>query len=188
MEAETAAPGAEATQPPVVVVMGVSGSGKSVVGMALARALGGRLAEGDKFHPSENIARMSSGMPLRDQDRWGWLDAIVAEIGHADAEHGPLVVACSALKRAYRDRLRRADPNILFVYLEVPRDVAAVRVASRKGHFMPASLIDSQFGDLEPPLADERAIWLDATGDIGGLVAAVVASLAASDGLAAARL
>ena len=131
--------------PRVIVVMGVSGSGKTVVGSGLATALGGRFAEGDRFHPSENIARMSAGMPLRDEDRWGWLDAIAVEIARAALDGEALVVACSALKRIYRDRLRRACPDLLFIHLDVDRDTAAARVGARKGHFMPASLIDSQF-------------------------------------------
>ena len=105
---------------------------------------------------------MSAGMPLRDEDRWGWLDAIAVEINLAERQGETLVVACSALKRIYRDRLRLASRHLRFVYLEIGRDVAAARVAARKGHFMPASLIDSQFADLEPPAPDEGAIKLDA--------------------------
>ena len=167
-------------RPRVIVVMGVSGSGKTVVGSGLAAALGGRFAEGDRFHPSENIARMSAGMPLRDEDRWGWLDAIAVEIARADRQDGTLVVACSALKRVYRDRLRRASRHMLFIYLEVDRNTAAARVASRKGHFMPASLIDSQFADLEPPAQDERALAVDAARDPADIVALAVASITAS--------
>ena len=103
----------QAAKPPIiVVVMGVSGSGKTVVGSALAEALGGRFVEGDRFHPPENINRMSAGLPLRDEDRWGWLDAIAVEIGEAGRRGETLVVACSALKRIYRDRLRLANRNL----------------------------------------------------------------------------
>ena len=154
MDQETSSQAAK--RPVIIIVMGVSGSGKTVVGSALAEALGGRFAEGDRFHPPENISRMSAGMPLRDEDRWGWLDAIAIEIGEAERQGETLVVACSALKRIYRDRLRLASRHLRFVYLEVGRDVAAARVAARKGHFMPASLIDSQFADLEPPTPDEE--------------------------------
>ena len=155
---------------PLVVVMGVSGSGKTVVGSALAEALGGRFAEGDRFHPAENIRRMSAGLPLRDEDRWGWLDAIATEISEAERRGETLVVSCSALKRIYRDRLRLASRNLRFVYLELGRDIAAARVAARKGHFMPASLIDSQFAALEPPVPDESPLTLDAAEDPAKLV------------------
>jgi gluconokinase len=172
--------GPDARRPVIVVVMGVSGSGKTVVGSALAKALGGRFAEGDRFHPPENIGRMSAGLPLRDEDRWGWLDAIAVEIGEAERHGETLVVACSALKRVYRDRLRLASRHLRFVCLEIERDVAAARVAARKGHFMPASLIDSQFAALEPPTADENAIKLDSAKDPAELVALVVSALALS--------
>ncbi len=152
-----------AKRPAIVVVMGVSGSGKSLIGAALAAAMGAEFAEADTYHPPENIARMASGQPLRDEDRWGWLDAIANDIARVDRLGGSLVVTCSALKRAYRDRLRLASRHIRFVFLEVGRDIAAARVASRKGHFMPASLIDSQFADLEVPAAEEGAVKIDAT-------------------------
>ena len=152
--------------------MGVSGCGKSLVGAALAQAMGAAFAEGDSYHPAANIARMSSGLALRDEDRWGWLDAIADEIAEADRNGRALVVTCSALKRSYRDRLRLASPHMRFVYLDVGRDVAASRVAGRKGHFMPASLIDSQFAALEPANA------LDATRDPDELVAEVICALA----------
>ena len=157
--------------------MGVSGSGKTLVGAALAKAIGARFLEGDSYHPAQNIARMASGKPLRDEDRWGWLDAIAAEIAKTERSGGTLVGACSALKRAYRDRLRQASDNILFVYLEVDRKTAAGRVAGRKGHFMPATLIDSQFAALEPPAPDERALKLDSTRNLGELVASVSEAL-----------
>ena len=175
---------------PLIVVMGVSGSGKTVVGSALARVLGGRFAEGDRFHPPENISRMSAGMPLRDDDRWGWLDAIAVEINLAERHGETLVVACSALKRIYRDRLRLASRHLRFVYLDIGRDIAAARVAARKGHFMPASLIDSQFADLQPPAADEDALKLDATRDPAQLVALAAAAISrhmAAPGVAASK-
>jgi gluconokinase len=151
-----------ATIPPAVaVVMGVSGSGKTLIGSALAARTGGRFIDGDHYHPAENIGRMRSGLPLGDEHRWKWLDAIAAEI--AAVERGMLVVGCSALKRIYRDRLRRARPHVLFIHLDIGRATAAARVAARQDHFMPASLIGSQFADLEPPAPDERAMTLDAT-------------------------
>jgi gluconokinase len=174
---------AEPVLPPIVV-MGVSGSGKTLIGSALAEALGGRFAEGDRFHPPENIARMSSGMPLRDEDRWGWLDAIAVEIDEAERCGETLVVACSALKRVYRDRLRLASRRLRFVYLEVGRDVAAARVAARKGHFMPASLTESQFADLQPPGSDENVVKLDATSDPAALVPYAASLLAFSSAAA----
>ena len=184
MDQETASP-APTKRPVIVVMMGVSGSGKTVVGAALAAAIGGRFIEGDQYHSPENISRMASGQPLRDEDRWSWLDAIAAEIGDADRQGGTLVVACSALKRIYRDRLRRASRHILFVYLEIDRDTAAARVASRKGHFMPASLTDSQFADLEPPSPDEGALTLDATRDPADLVAIITATALPAGAIAA---
>ncbi|MDQ2632924.1 MAG: gluconokinase [Pseudomonadota bacterium] len=172
MDQET---GQDAGRPIIAVVMGVAGSGKTVVGTALADALGGRFVEGDHFHPVENISRMSAGLPLRDEDRWGWLDAIAVEIGEAERHGETLVVACSALKRIYRDRLRLASQHLWFVYLEIDRETATARVAARKGHFMPASLIESQFAALEPPAPDECALNLDATID-PALLAAMAAS------------
>ena len=171
-------PDASDNQPPIVVVMGVSGSGKSVIGYELAKALGVGFAEGDSFHPPENISRMSAGMPLRDEDRWGWLDAIGIDIAKADAEGEGLVVTCSALKRAYRDRLRRASRHLRFVYLDISRDIAAERVAARKNHFMPASLVDSQFAALQPPTADEHVVALDASRPPDEIVAQAVSALA----------
>ena len=185
MDQERAGP-ASTKRPVIVVVMGVSGSGKTVAGAALAEALGGRFIEGDQYHPPANISRMASGQPLRDEDRWSWLDAIAVEIADADREGGVLIVACSALKRIYRDRLRRASGRILFVYLEIDREEAAARVSARKGHFMPASLIDSQFAALEPPTPDEGALKLDATRDPADL-AALVAAVALPGGLVTAR-
>jgi gluconokinase len=171
----------QATKPPVIVVMGVSGSGKTVIGSALAEAIGGRFVEGDGFHPPENISRMSSGLPLRDEDRWGWLDAIAAEISQAERQGETLVIACSALKRSYRDRLRLASPLLRFVYLDIGRDIAAARVAARRGHFMPASLIDSQFAALEPPAPDEDALTLDAAKNPAELVAFAASAIAGSE-------
>ncbi|MEW9805739.1 gluconokinase [Mesorhizobium sp. ZMM04-5] len=164
--------------PAAIVVMGVSGSGKTVIGTALAAALGVHFVEGDHFHPPENISRMSAGLPLRDQDRWGWLDAIAGRIADAQRRGEGLVVACSALKRVYRDRLCKMGGRVRFVFLDIGRDVAAARVAMRRDHFMPASLTDSQFADLEPPAADEEAIRLDASQEVSDVVAAARALLA----------
>jgi gluconokinase len=157
--------------------MGVAGCGKTAVGSALAEALGWWMVEGDQLHPPENVERMRSGLPLTDVHRWGWLDAIGAELARARREGAGAVAACSALKRAYRDRLRRYAGDLLFVHLSIDKAAATARVASRKGHFMPASLIDSQFADLEPPGSDEAAVTLDATRPIAELVATTEAAL-----------
>jgi gluconokinase len=141
----------------IVVVMGVSGSGKSTLGKALADRLGWPFLEGDDLHPASNRAKMAAGRPLDDADRRPWLDAIAAWMGRRAAE-GDGVVACSALKRAYRDRLAAAAPEVLFVWLDGPREVLADRLHRRTGHFVPASLLDSQLQTLEPPGPDERVV------------------------------
>ena len=135
-----------------VVVMGVSGSGKTTAGEALAAALGVPFEDGDALHPAANVAKMAAGIPLDDADRAPWLDAIGAVLAA-----GPVVVACSALKRAYRDRLRVAAPDLELVYLEVDRVTLLDRMTHRT-HFMPPSLLDSQLATLEAPTAEERAL------------------------------
>lgn len=143
-------------RPPAVIVMGVSGSGKTSVGEAVAARFGMPLLEGDQFHPKANIEKMSSGTPLTDDDRWPWLDAIAAAMRDAP---GGVVVTCSALRRVYRDRLRDgAGRRVLFVFLDGSRDTIAARLAARRGHFMPASLLDSQLATLEPPGPGEPGI------------------------------
>ena len=179
MELDKTGPGRPEKTATIAVVMGVSGSGKTRIGAALADAIGGRFVEGDDYHPPANVSRMANGLPLRDEDRWGWLDAIAAEIAEAVKSGGTLVIACSALKRAYRDRLRRASPRIRFVHLDVSKSVAAARVGGRSGHFMPSSLVDSQFAALEPPSPEENAVRLDATAEPERLVALAAAALAA---------
>ena len=159
------------------VVMGVAGCGKSAVGSALAEMLGWAFVEGDSLQPAANVARMASGLPLTDAHRWDWLDAVGAAIALAGRKGEGSVAACSALKRAYRDRLRSYDDRILFIHLEIDKAAAASRVAARKGHFMPASLVDSQFADLQPPGPDEMAVLLDATRPVEQLVAQAAAIL-----------
>ena len=139
---------------PVVVVMGVSGSGKTTVGRLLAGRLGVPYAEADDFHPAANIAKMSAGQPLTDADRWPWLAAIGSWIG---AHPAGGVVTCSALKRVYRDVLG----EVWFLHLNGSRELIAARLADRRGHFMPAALLDSQFADLEPLGADEPGLVVD---------------------------
>ncbi|MER9136303.1 gluconokinase [Mesorhizobium sp. M0830] len=169
--------GAPGSLPQAIVVMGVAGCGKSAVGIALAAALGVAFIEGDRLHPPENVARMASGEPLTDQLREGWLDAIGERITASVGQGEGVVAACSALKRSYRARLSGFCPAIVFLYLQIDAATARWRVGSRKGHFMPASLVDSQFAILEPPTADERALTLDATRPVGELVGAAAHQL-----------
>ena len=140
-----------------VVVMGVSGCGKSTLGADLARALGGDFIEGDDLHPPENRAKMAAGVPLDDLDRWPWLDRVAAALAEAE---GPVVAACSALKRSYRDRLRAGAEGLDFVWMDGSFDLISARMATRTGHYMPLSLLESQFETLEPP-GPEEAVRLD---------------------------
>lgn len=160
--------------------MGVAGCGKSAVGIALAATLNAVFIEGDRLHPPENVARMASGEPLTDRLREGWLDAIGERIAASLGKGQSVVAACSALKRSYRDRLRGFCADIVFLYLEIDPTTARRRVASRKGHFMPASLVDSQFAILEPPGRDERALTIDATRPVADVVADAMRLLARS--------
>lgn len=143
------------------VVMGVSGAGKSEIGGMLAAALGIRFLEGDSFHPPQNVAKMSAGIPLDDQDRAGWLQALRDEIDTARRRGEGLVLSCSSLKRRYRDLLRQGDPNLCFIHLSGARTLLEQRMHTRPGHYMPASLLDSQLRDLEPLQADEAGLLLD---------------------------
>ena len=151
-----------ATPPLVVLVMGVSGSGKTTFGTLLAERIGARFGDADAFHPAANVEKMSNGIPLTDEDRWPWLDAIAAAIGAWVADGTDVVFACSALKRIYRDRLRAGVPaGLRLVHLAGGEDLIAGRMAGRTGHFMPAALLRSQLATLEPPGPDENAITLD---------------------------
>ena len=144
------------TQRPVLVIMGVSGCGKSTVAGILAGQLEWDLAEGDDLHPAANVAKMASGTPLTDEDRWPWLDLVAGWITkHTDAG-APGVITCSALKRSYRDKL--AGPNVVFVHLAGTKDVIGQRLNARMDHYMPATLLDSQIATLEPPQPDEKAL------------------------------
>jgi len=162
-----------------IVVMGASGAGKSTFGIALAAALGCAFLEGDDFHPPENIARMRAGIALTDADREGWLDAIGRRLAAIAATGAGVVAACSALKRDYRDRLRRHCPGLVCISLDLDSATARRRVSRRTDHFMPAVLVDSQFATLEPPSADEQAIRLDAHRPVGELVDTALRALAA---------
>ena len=157
-------------KPPVnYVVMGVSGCGKSTVGAAFAAAIGGRFIDGDDLHPPENVAKMSAGVPLTDADRWPWLTLVGATLT------GDVVVGCSALKRAYRDRIRAVAGPVRFLHLAGSKAVIAARMAARPGHFMPLGLLDSQFAALEPPGPDEDAVTVDIDQSLEAIVAALLA-------------
>jgi gluconokinase len=148
--------------PRAIIVMGVSGCGKSTVGKLVAATLHCPFVEGDDYHPASNIAKMRAGRPLDDADRWPWLDALGAAIGNAVKAGDRVIASCSALKRSYRERLIAAiDAPALFVLLDVGRAELERRMASRTHHFMPAALLDSQLDTIEPPGADECALTLD---------------------------
>jgi gluconokinase len=153
----------------IVVVMGVCGCGKTTVGKALAAALGWRFFDADDFHPPANIEKMAAGIPLTDTDRWPWLDRLAAELGATERAGGHAVLACSALRQAYRDRLAVAG-DVRFVHLRGDRATIAARVAARPGHYMPATLVDSQFAALELPA---EAIDVDITLPVADQVAVV---------------
>jgi gluconokinase len=161
------------------VVMGVSGSGKSLIGAAFARALGIDFVEGDDYHSAENVQRMSREVPLSDDDRVRWLRSLAVRIREAKDAGTGLVMTCSALKRSYRDVLRAQASELRFVFLRGPRALLAERLASRRGHFMPPSLLDSQLATLEEPSPDEHAWVCDIRESPQDLVAALVARASA---------
>jgi len=153
--------------------MGVAGSGKTTVAARLAERLGSAFQEGDALHPPANVAKMSAGTPLTDDDRWPWLHAIAAVIDGWRAEGASGIVTCSALKRAYRDILVGARPDVRIVHLAGDKALIAGRMAARKGHFMPTALLDSQFATLEPPGEEERAIVVDISPGVEVVVAEI---------------
>lgn len=167
------------TAPLAVVVMGVCGCGKSTVGERLARELGALYIEGDAFHPPANVARMAAGIALTDADRQGWLEALAAQLADARRAGRSVVLACSALKRRYRDVLRLGAPDLRVVHLAGDRAMLAARLAARQGHYMPASLLDSQLATLETPDPDERAVTLDAGAPTDTLVQSALTQLQA---------
>ena len=157
---------------PRIVIMGVAGCGKSSVGEALALRLGIPYRDGDDLHAAANVAKMRAGTPLTDDDRWPWLDAVAACL----RDDAPVIVGCSALKRAYRDRIRAAGV-VTFVHLAGSRDLIATRMAQRTGHYMPLALLDSQFAALEAPGADE-AITVDIDQPLAAIVDHITTALA----------
>jgi gluconokinase len=158
--------------------MGVAGAGKTLIGSKLAQALGAAFVDGDDYHPAENVKKMAAGIPLTDADRAGWLRALADRIRLARDANEWLVVACSALKRAYRDVLRAGDPDAQLVLLSGTRALLAERLGARHGHYMPASLLDSQLATLEAPAEDEHA-W---TYDVRESPERIVESLVAKGG------
>jgi gluconokinase len=160
-----------------LIVMGVSGSGKSTIAEKLAERLGWDFEDGDGFHPAANVAKMSAGLPLTDDDRWPWLQAIADEIDRVVAAGRRIVVACSALKRAYRDVLVHGRADIRIIYLDGRRELIAERMQARKGHFMPTTLLDSQFKTLEPPASDENPITVSIDASVEAIIDAIVGQI-----------
>jgi carbohydrate kinase (thermoresistant glucokinase family) len=154
--------------PHALIVMGVSGSGKTTIGEQLAARIGWRYEDADIFHPAANVAKMSAGQPLTDEDRWPWLRAIADEIDRASAAGERVVIGCSALRRVYRDVLVHGRHDVRIIYLQGTPALIADRLGSRKGHFMPPGLLTSQFKTLEPPTPDEHAVTvsIDAPAEI----------------------
>jgi gluconokinase len=166
----------------IVVLAGVSGSGKTTVGRLLAERLGWPFADGDSFHPAANVARMRAGQPLTDEDRWPWLAAIAAWMDQRIAAGQSAVVACSALKRAYRSALLAGRPAARMIFLQVSPGQDADRLKSRQGHFFPAGLLGSQFAALEMPQDPERVLVLPAHGQPADVVADIMARLGLAAG------
>lgn len=164
-----------------IVVMGVCGCGKTTIGDRVARQLGLPFLDGDSLHPAENVAKMAAGTPLTDADRWPWLAVIGSELAAA----GPsgLVLACSALKRSYRDAIRANAPQTIFLHLDGAREVLASRLADRSGHFMPATLLESQLAALEPLEPDEPGVVVDITASVDDVVAEALAGLSKAGAL-----
>jgi gluconokinase len=163
--------------PCALVVMGVSGSGKSTIGDKLAERLGWNYEDGDKFHPASNVAKMSAGEPLTDEDRWPWLQAIAAEIDRVCEAGEHAVIACSALKRAYRDILVHGRNDVRIIYLKGAQELIASRLAVRKHHFMPPGLLASQFRALEPPEASENPVTVSIDASVETIVDDIVRQL-----------
>jgi gluconokinase len=166
-----------AETPCALIVMGVSGSGKSTIADKLAERLRWSYEDGDKFHPASNVAKMSAGHPLTDEDRWPWLQAIAGEIDRVCRAGQRAVIACSALKRAYRDVLVHGRSDVRIVYLKGTQELIARRLAARKHHFMPPGLLDSQFNTLEPPDAGENPVTVSIDAPVESIVDDIVSGL-----------
>jgi beta-N-acetylhexosaminidase len=156
-----------------IIVMGVSGCGKTTIGGLIARELGVPFLDGDSLHPVENVAKMAAGTPLTDDDRWPWLATVGAAL--ANAGDGGLVLACSALRRSYRDAIRAQAPDTVFLHLHGSKEVLRARTEGRTGHFMPATLLDSQLATLEPLDADEAGIVVDIAAPVHQVLSAALA-------------
>jgi gluconokinase len=168
----------EAPKPPcALIVMGVSGSGKSTIAARLAERLGWTFEDADRFHPASNVAKMSAGQPLTDEDRWPWLQAIADEIDRVSRDGGHVVMACSALKRAYRDLLVHGRDDVRIVFLSGSQPLIADRLAQRKDHFMPPGLLDSQFKTLESPQTNEHPIIVSIDAPVEAIVQNIAAQL-----------
>ena len=160
--------------PCALVVMGVSGSGKSTIGDKLAERLGWSYEDGDRFHPASNVAKMSAGQPLTDEDRWPWLQAIADEIDKVCRANGHAVIACSALKRAYRNVLVHGRSDVRIIFLDGTQELIAGRLAQRKGHFMPPGLLASQFKTLEPPGPTENPVIVSVDAPVDAIIGGIV--------------
>ena len=164
---------------PLIVVMGVAGSGKTTIASGLAERLGVPFVEGDSLHPAANVKKMAAGTPLTDEDRWPWLEAIGERMEVERITGHGVVVSCSALRHAYRDCLRRkVHGKVQFILLDGSRDLISDRMRKRKGHFMPPALLDSQFATLEKPTPDEHAVILDISHPVPSLLAEAANSVA----------
>jgi carbohydrate kinase (thermoresistant glucokinase family) len=164
---------------PLIVVMGVAGSGKTTIASGLAETFGVPFVEGDSLHPPANVKKMASGIPLTDDDRWPWLEAIGERMEVERVTGHGVVVSCSALRHAYRDCLRKkVNGTVQFILLDGSRELIGDRMKKRKGHFMPPALLDSQFATLEKPTPDEHAVILDISHPIPALLAEAVHSVA----------
>jgi gluconokinase len=172
----------DAGPPTTVVVMGVSGSGKSTVAAGLAERLGWESAEGDEFHPAANVEKMRNGTPLDDDDRWPWLRTLAAWIGEHEQTGKSAVVTCSALKRSYRDLLRDGHPSVWFAHVTADADLLRERVGGRTGHYMPSSLLESQLATLQPLQDDEPGASISGAGAPEEVVKALLTALKAERG------
>jgi gluconokinase len=168
----------DASKPPcAMIVMGVSGSGKSTIADKLAERLDWVYEDGDRFHPASNVAKMSAGQPLTDEDRWPWLQAIADEIDRVCKAGEHAVIACSALKRAYREVLVHGRNDVRIIYLDGTQALIANRLAARKGHFMPPGLLVSQFKTLEPPDKSENPVTVSIDASVDAIIDDIIRQL-----------